>query len=134
MFLNDYEKFKTLDELVQVYQTKNNVTKTDAKKAVLSAMPKESRFQAKIMEYLNSRKDCIAWKDQASMYQSKGVPDIICIKDGIFYGFEVKRPFIGKLSDIQAEFHNKLKSVGARVYVVSFVSEVQRILDSTASV
>ena len=34
MFLNDYEKFKTLDELVQVYQTKNNVTKTDAKKAV----------------------------------------------------------------------------------------------------
>lgn len=133
MRINDYEQFKTIDDLAAHYLNKYPElykTKTEAKKAALKDLPKESAFQSKIMEYLKTRSDVVAWKDQASMYQSKGIPDIIAVKDGRFYGFEVKRPYVGKLSDIQSSFHAKLKHVKGRVFVVSYVSEVAGAIDA----
>ena len=131
MNISDYEKYRTLDELLDFVTKKYNCkNRTEAKAQALKLMPKEAKFQAKIMEYLNSRSDVLAWKDQAGLYQSKGVPDIIAIKDGLFYGFVVKRPFFGKLSSIQSSFHDKIRSAGGRVYVVSLVSEVRNILDT----
>lgn len=123
--------FNNLDDFIKHVQKTNNIeSKAEARKKALSLIPLEKDYQRKIITYLNGREDVVAWKDAAGMYQGRGVPDIIAVKDGIFYGFEIKRPFIGKLSTIQSAFHDKLKKVGGRVFVVSYVSEVRAILDN----
>lgn len=127
------EQFKDIDDLLNTLISEGKAkNRTEARAKAQKLIPKESTLQAKIMRYLKIRPDCLAWKDQAGMFQARGVPDIICIKDGMFYGFEVKRPFFGVLSDIQKQFHTKIRKAGGRVHVVSYVSEVQAILDGEA--
>ena len=92
-------------------------------------MPKESYFQKKIIEWIEGNvKNCIVWKEAAGPYSRQGIPDITCIVDGKYYGFEVKRPFFGKISKIQEQTIKAINENGGRAYVVTSVEEVARIL------
>ena len=51
------------------------------------------------------------------------------ILDGQFYGFEVKRPEVGRLSRLQEETISEIKKAGGKVAVVSFPADVQRIIE-----
>lgn len=131
MKLNDLRQFKTLADL-QAHLIAQGLAanKTEARKKAQAMIPKESKFQSEILKYLKTRQDVFAWKDQAGMYQSQGIPDIIAIKNGLFIGLEIKRPFFSTTSDIQKAIHDKIKSAGGRVFIVSYVAEVKEILDS----
>jgi Holliday junction resolvase len=48
----------------------------------------------------------------------RGSPDILAVKDGLFYGIEVKTPE-GKVSKHQAEWHEKARQFGAIILVVT---------------
>jgi hypothetical protein len=54
------------------------------------------------------------------------------IKEGQYYGFEVKRPYVGKLSEVQKSTIAKLRASGAKIYVVTYVSEIKEALNSKA--
>ena len=56
-----------------------------------------------------------------------GMPDILAIKKGQFYGFEVKRPK-AKPTPWQLMAHEKLKTYGAKVYIVHSLAELQKHL------
>lgn len=60
-------------------------------------------------------------------YAKNGVPDILLIKDGTFYGLEVKRPQGGVQSSTQREFQEGLEKVGGKYYLVSSIDDVQSI-------
>ena len=56
-------------------------------------------------------------------YSMNGVPDIILIKDGIFWGLEVKQPK-GKQSDNQRIFENRTKKAGAKYNIVTSIDDI----------
>lgn len=96
--------------------------------------PKEKEIQLAICDYLSLKKHFF-WRQNTMpvfdhgkfyampKYSKNGVPDIILVKDGIFYGLEVKRPK-GKPSDKQIEFKEGLEKAGGKYFVVTSLQDV----------
>lgn len=126
----DYTKFNSYDELKDYIMQKYKIkTKYEAEVYIREHMPKESYFQKQIMDWINKNiPGAAVWKEAAGPYSVSGIPDITCIIRGLYYGFEVKRPFIGKLSKIQKETIDQINRAGGRAYVVTSVKEVAEIL------
>lgn len=110
----------TYKEIYKAYKTGNKPNTKD--------IPLESFFQKKIIDYLRTLPDCFYWKAQAGAYSKRGVPDVCCIYRGTFYGFEVKRPWIGRLSKLQQQAIRGINDAGGKAYVVSFVEDVEKIM------
>ena len=93
---------------------------------------KESWYQAKILKWLKEAyPEAFVWKAAAGPYCRQGIPDICAIIDGHFFGFEVKRPKVGRLSKIQEQTIKKINAVGGTAGVVSFPEDAERIIGIT---
>ena len=93
---------------------------------------KESFYQAKIIRWLKGQyPDAFVWKAQAGPYCRQGIPDICAIIDGHFFGFEVKRPEVGRLSKIQEQTIKEINAAGGIAAVVSFPEQVEKIILAT---
>lgn len=93
------------------------------------ALPKETFYQTEVMSCLKAAyPQADVWKEAAGPYSQKGRPDVSAIVNGRFFGFEVKRPYIGVLSEIQAATIKKIRRAGGTAEVVSFGSEAVRIV------
>ena len=68
------------------------------------------------------------WKATAGAYSRCGIPDICCIVDGQFYGFEVKRPFWGKASKVQLKTMEQIRAAGGVAGLVSYPEDVGRMI------
>ena len=82
----DYEKFDSLNDYIE-YLVRLGLAcnRTQARNMASSRIPKESYFQSKILKYLNSKPLGLrikAWKNQAGMYQDRGLPDIESVIEG----------------------------------------------------
>lgn len=98
-----------------------------------SNIPLESAITAQIQRYLKSLPDWWGFKTQGGGAQMRGVPDIVGCYRGLFVGFEVKRPHVGRLSDIQAHRIEQIRAAGGHAYVVTCVEDVVRALDSLSA-
>lgn len=93
-------------------------------------LPKESYYQDKIIYFLkNTYPKGVVWKEAAGPYSKQGIPDVTFILDGRYYGFEVKRPFLGVLSRIQEQTIKKIREAGGIAEVVTFPEEVMKIVE-----
>lgn len=127
----DYTSFISYEELQDytIEHNKNIHTREAADKFIREKMPKESYFQKKILDWIkDNAPNAIAWKEAAGPYSRQGIPDITCIINGRYYGFEVKRPFIGVLSKIQEQTIKQIRRAGGRAEVVTSEKEVAEIL------
>lgn len=127
----DYSQFGTYADLQDyVIQTMERVhNRAEADKYIREKMPRESYFQKKIMQWIQkSFPDAFIWKAAAGPYSRQGIPDICCIISGRFYGFEVKRPFIGVLSRIQEQTMKEIRAAGGVAEVVTSEKDVAEIL------
>lgn len=101
--------------------------------------PLEKDIQRSICEYLQIKRymfwrsnttPVFSGKDNAyramPKFSMSGVPDIILIKDGIFYGLEVKR-LNTKQSDGQLEFEKNCIAAGGKYFVVRSIDDVIKI-------
>ena len=80
----------------------------------------EKEIQTEILNYLHEN-DYFAWKNhtggihrrgqRTTTNPNKGAPDIFAIKDGTFYGIEVKRPG-GVVASHQYDWLGKLREHG----------------------
>lgn len=129
-----YEQFRTMSEL-NAYLKAQGITsgKAETEKWAAANIPKESYFQRKILEYLrglikSGQIKGYVWKEAAGLYQSAGLPDVNLITGGRYFGFEVKRPLLGKPSELQRVTAEQLRAGGGVVEFVSYVSEVEAIL------
>ena len=127
MQLKDLEQYRTIEELQKALGLSS---KAKTIQWVKVHVPKESYFQRKIIEYLRKTYPAaVVWKQNNGEYSSlNGIPDVAMLKDGQYYGFEVKRPYLGKLSKIQDKTMEKLRKAGAKVYEVTYVSDVISVM------
>ena len=98
-------------------------------------LPKEADFQSFILQSLadwrkrgNLPRGAFWWKESASPYQRRGIPDILIIISGRLCAFEVKRPWVGRVSDAQRLTCKDLRDSGAVAAIVSFPGEIAETL------
>lgn len=132
----DFKSYRTRAELVEAIKAAPDIpaaTSAQAMKYIRQHLPEESWFQKNIKKaVLEARPDAFAWKAAAGPYGRAGIPDICAIIGGTFYGFEVKRPFLGEISKLQEKTAEAIRKAGGKVYFVSWPEEVHRILQAEA--
>lgn len=107
------------------------LTAAQADKLLRDTLPKESYFQSTILRWLKENYPAaFVWKVQTGPYARQGVPDICAIIDGQFYGFEVKRPYVGKLSRIQQCTMEAIEKAGGRAGVVTWPEDARKLIEN----
>lgn len=106
-------------------------TSREAEGFLFRHLPKESYYQRCILNYIKGRyPDAFVWKAAAGPYSRKGIPDVCAVIGGRFYGFEIKRPYIGVLSRIQEQTIEQIRAAGGIAGVVCFPEDVERAMES----
>jgi len=78
--------------------------------------PKETEYQKLIKTYMETN-GFLVLRIPPSIYTNmKGLPDLVCIKEGFHVWIEVKKPK-GKLSKKQEEVISKMREAGALVLI-----------------
>lgn len=97
----------------------------------------EADIQNTILQYLKIKKIFHYRQNQSAVKVDNrflrstsinGLPDIICIVNGIYIGLEVKTK-IGRLNDNQVDTHRRIIGAGGLVYVVRSLDEVKTIFE-----
>lgn len=98
-------------------------------------LPKEQAFQKVILDKMKQwtkngsiSPDALIWKEGAGVYQMQGLPDILAVIEGQFFGFEVKRPYLGRPTEIQRHTVKQIEAAGGHAAFVSYASEVRDVL------
>lgn len=89
----------------------------------------ETALQRKIQDYLK-KQGFFAWKMHGNKYQMKGMPDILAVRGGTLFAFEVKLP--GKentLTPIQQRRLKQLADHGAPCGMATSIDDVQEIIN-----
>lgn len=119
----------TKKEMSRYLQDRYGVPGDKVDAVLRECLPSESAYQTIIMEWIrNTYPRSFVWKAAAGPYSRGGIPDICAIINGRFYGFEVKRPYLGKLSRLQEETIKAIKAAGGKAAVVSFPEQVAEVI------
>ena len=126
--LNRHE-MKTL--IMQMLGWTKRMSKSEFEKILRNVIPEESYYQTKIMEWLREEyPTAFVWKAAAGPYSQGGIPDVCAVIDGKYYGFEVKRPYLGVTSQLQKQTIKKIIAAGGVAAVVTFVEDVEAVIQS----
>lgn len=99
----------------------------------MDKIPLERKITDTIMRYLKGA-GYWAVKIHGAAYQTAGLPDIVAIdKKGRFVGLEVKRPKVGRVTELQRRTLENINIGGGYAVVVRSVCEAaEAMLDSEA--
>jgi hypothetical protein len=130
-----FEQYPTMRDLSAYLKSKPETAKMTAAQYISANLPKESVFQTDIIKavkgWIKERHispSSFIWKQNAGVYNRNGLPDLMMICDGQFFGFEVKRPYIGKPSFLQEKTIKDINAAGGHAAIVSYHSEVMALL------
>lgn len=125
--------FKTKAEAIEhIKKERGFTTNKEAERYLLSHLPEEKKYQGKIIRYIKKTyPGAFIWKATQGEYSTGGIPDICAVIFGKFFGFEVKRPYYGKESKLQAAAIRQIRAAGGTAEVVSYVSEVAEIIEKS---
>lgn len=109
---------------------RRSVNRTLAMQMCRKEIPKEGYFQDKIKKGLKKRyQGAFVRKISQAQYSEGGTPDILCIIDGHYFGFEIKRPLLGEPSKLQMKAIREINGAGGTAAVVSWPEECYKIID-----
>lgn len=91
-------------------------------------IPLESTITNNIQRYLKRLPGWWGFKVMGGAQQKRGVPDIIGCYRGRFVGLEVKRPVLGRVSDLQEAIIEQINAVGGCAVVVYGVDDVKQVI------
>lgn len=129
--LNGLDRFQTKSEALDFVQREvyGCANRKCAEKYLQDHVPKESAYQKKIMDYVKKAYPAaFVWKEAAGEYSRQGIPDVSAIIDGRYFGFEVKRPYFGKLSAIQEQTIKRIRQAGGIAGVCIFPEDAERLI------
>jgi len=88
----------------------------------------ELKFQEKVLKYLRDNK---IFHLRYTASATFGLPDIICIVDGIFVGLELKNPNEkGKESGLQRLYVDAINEAGGVAdYDITTIEQVERLIE-----
>lgn len=128
--LEKYEENFDGDEFLQKLMEERQISKTEARKAAQKEIPLEKEYQKKIQRALSKRyPDALVVKIAQGQYSRAGIPDLMCIIDGHYFGFEIKRPILGKATGIQEETIRLITKAGGTAAIVSWPEECFLLID-----
>ena len=96
---------------------------------ILAEEKLEAVIVKEIMNYLKARPNSLTFKTHGGVYQARGIPDIYHLERGASFWIEVKRPRLGKLTDIQAATIARLNEAGAYAFAATGVDEVRHAIE-----
>lgn len=123
--LEKYEKNFDENEFMRSFMERKQIsTKKQALAELRKLIKKEGYYQTKIKEALKKRyPDAFVVKISQGAYSEGGIPDVLMIKDGHYFGFEVKRPVVGIRSKLQEETVRKIQAAGGTATFVRWPEE-----------
>nr|UWG22155.1 MAG: VRR-NUC domain [Bacteriophage sp.] len=112
-------------------EAKGITTKSKAIAELRKLIKKESYYQDKIKKTLQKKyPGDFVRKITQGAYSEAGIPDILFIRDGHYFGFEVKRPVVGVPSKIQLKTIEKIREAGGTAAIVVWpeqaIAEVEK--------
>jgi len=111
-------------DIIAEVQRERGVTRGQAEGWLRKNVPTEKYFQKKIMEALKKEyPKAYIVKIAQGAYSQGGLPDLLFILDGHYFGFEVKRPVFGKVSKLQEAAIRKINAAGGTAAVVTYPEE-----------
>ena len=128
--LESYDRNFNTERFIKGYMQKKGCSRTIAMQELRRKIPKESYYQDKIKKALKRRyPDAFIVKIAQGMYSEGGIPDVMCIISGHYFGFEVKRPLLGTASKLQEKRIQQISDAGGTAAIVSWPEECFRIID-----
>ena len=123
------EGFKP-DRFLSDYMNTKKVCRTDALRQLRAKIPKESYYQDKIKKALKRRyADAFVVKIAQGAYSEAGIPDVMCIVNGHYFGFEIKRPVLGAPTKLQEMTIRRIRTAGGTAAIVTWPEECFRVID-----
>lgn len=128
--LKKYSERLTKKELLDQIVKQKDVSRAEAEKIARREIPLESFYQTKILKMLRVKYPAaFSCKIHQGAYSRAGVPDVLLIMGGHYFGFEVKRPIFGETSPIQKQTIEKIRKAGGTAAVVTWPEEVEQIIE-----
>lgn len=130
--LEKYEKDFDEEKFIDSFMEKKNIsTRKKAIAELRKLIKKEGYYQTKIKEALKKRyPDAYVVKIAQGAYSEAGIPDIMMVRNGHYFGFEVKRPIVGIRSKLQEETVRKIHESGGSAAFVTWpeqaIAEVEK--------
>lgn len=125
-YIENFDPEKAIREVME----KKGLNKTAAKALMRKEIPEEGYFQKKIKEAVKKRyPSCYIVKIAQGAYSEGGIPDIMVILEGHYFGFEVKRPVFGEPSELQKQAIKKINAAGGTAAVVIWPEEAIKIIE-----
>jgi len=125
---------RTLDRREMMLWLRNDIGKPISAatfdKIMYETLPLEQAYQAEVIEYIKSIPGAFVWKAAAGPYSRQGIPDVCAIIDGHFFGFEIKRPYIGATTKIQQQTLQQIERAGGTAAVISFREQAREVIES----
>lgn len=109
--------------------TGKKISAAEFNRIMYDTLPLEQSYQTEVIEYIKTIPGAFVWKAAAGPYSRQGIPDVCAIIDGHFFGFEVKRPYIGIATRIQQQTLQQIRKAGGTAAVVSFREQVKEVID-----
>lgn len=126
---NWYSKKEDPEKIIEMIQKEKGITKKEAESIVRKQVPKEGEYQKKIKEAIKKQyPKALIVKIAQGEYSQCGIPDLIVIIDGHFFGFEVKRPYFHTKSPMQRKTVEWIKEAGGTAAFVSYQEEALEII------
>lgn len=125
-YVKDFDRDSWLFEVAK----KRHVSRSAALEICRDLIPKESYFQKKILTELKKRyPKAFIKKISQGAYSEGGIPDVMCIVEGHYFGFEVKRPLLGQASKLQEISIRRIEQAGGTAALVSWPEECFQHID-----
>lgn len=126
--LERYEKNFDENAFIKSFMERKQITtKQKALSELRKLIKNEGYYQSKIKEGLKKKyPDAFVVKISQGAYSEAGIPDILMIKDGHYFGFEVKRPVVGIRSKLQEETVRRIHAAGGTAAFVRWPEEAIR--------
>ena len=126
--LEKYEKDFDENAFVKSFMERKQITtKRKALSELRKLIKKEGYYQSEIKETLKKKyPDAFVVKISLGAYSEGGIPDVMFIKDGHYFGFEVKRPVVGIRSKLQEQTARMIQAAGGTAAFVCYPEEAIR--------
>lgn len=120
--LENYEKnFEESRFIREFMEAKGITTKSKAVAELRKLIKKEGYYQDKIKKGLKKKyPGAFVRKVAQGAYSEAGIPDILFIKDGHYFGFEVKRPVVGIPSKLQEKTIDEITAAGGTAAFITW--------------
>lgn len=132
--LERYEPNFDESEFIKSFMDARSIrTKKEALKALRKEIKNEPYYQDKIKKALKAKyPKAFIRKISQGLYSEAGIPDILMIYEGHYYGFEVKRPVVGVPSKLQEETIRKITAAGGTALFVRWPEEAIQAVEGYA--